>query len=720
MPNLTIGTVQTEFTADNRKFEVATVGVEQQLQAVGKQAEAAAVKVKSAGDVIDRTAAQQERAKERARRAWQQEMQAQDRAIAKEGELARARELAALRADIEARNAGALARKLAEEAEAAALAAEKTRRLGETGEFVKRGLELAGIGVGVEIVADKLKELVVSTVETGVELGHLSQQTGISVEDLSVLKFAARSTGIEFETLTKGFKKLSTEVYGADNGSRQAVKAFADLGISEADLKAKGNDLYGVLTMVADRFKAMPDGIQKNALATEIFGRAGQQLIPILNQGAEGIERIKAQAPIFTDKDVESVEKLHKAVVTLGTAWDNVGKSITTAIGPALTTYLNNFSAGITAIVEKQKSDWQRTREWFETLSRIRFGVEGGLVPKFYMAPPTPAAAGESGSAETAKPKPGTAGGAAGGAGGGASDTGAVTINLARLFDAQVEWQTKNREDLAAFYRGLDEKAAARWAETHAFQIPYESTQLLNQPGRAMPPPDIPDRWKELRENMVKTTDAFTNLQSQITSLVDQALRSFNATLVELATGRKANWSGMFRGLASSGVGFGLQQIEGQVFKGLMPPSSDTAGVPSARSGFWPAALRTIGGLLGLVKPGGGALGPTVAPVTPTSGFDWGNFDLPGRALGGPVLAGHAYMVGERGPEPFIPSSDGRIVPSGLGGGGAYYEIDARGASAAEVEQRVSRAIARAHGSAVQNAIAVQNERRRRVPSRNM
>jgi len=41
---------------------------------------------------------------------------------------------------------------------------------------------------------------------------------------------------------------------------------------------------------------------------------------------------------------------------------------------------------------------------------------------------------------------------------------------------------------------------------------------------------------------------------------------------------------------------------------------------------------------------------------------------LPGRAAGGPVMAGSAYMVGERGPETFIPKTDGAIVPAGAGG----------------------------------------------------
>jgi hypothetical protein len=62
-----------------------------------------------------------------------------------------------------------------------------------------------------------------------------------------------------------------------------------------------------------------------------------------------------------------------------------------------------------------------------------------------------------------------------------------------------------------------------------------------------------------------------------------------------------------------------------------------------------------------------GALGDAIASTA-----SWGNL-LPGRASGGKVSAGRAYMVGENGPEPFIPGSDGMILPNGfsMAGGGA-------------------------------------------------
>ncbi len=50
-------------------------------------------------------------------------------------------------------------------------------------------------------------------------------------------------------------------------------------------------------------------------------------------------------------------------------------------------------------------------------------------------------------------------------------------------------------------------------------------------------------------------------------------------------------------------------------------------------------------------------------------GLIGGLLGLPGRATGGSVSAGRAYMVGERGPELFVPTAAGRVEANGAGGG---------------------------------------------------
>ena len=73
---------------------------------------------------------------------------------------------------------------------------------------------------------------------------------------------------------------------------------------------------------------------------------------------------------------------------------------------------------------------------------------------------------------------------------------------------------------------------------------------------------------------------------------------------------------------------------------------------------------------------------------------------LQGRAMGGPVSAGSPYLVGEKGPELFIPNSSGNIAPnSSLGG--VVVNVDATG-SAVEGDSQTSRELGRMIGAAVQ------------------
>jgi hypothetical protein len=70
---------------------------------------------------------------------------------------------------------------------------------------------------------------------------------------------------------------------------------------------------------------------------------------------------------------------------------------------------------------------------------------------------------------------------------------------------------------------------------------------------------------------------------------------------------------------------------------------------------------------------------------------------LPPKALGGAVSSGKPYMVGERGPEMFVPGAQGNIVPNhGMGGSNIVVNVDATGSSVegnAEDSKRLGEAI---------------------------
>ncbi|MFM9978880.1 MAG: tail tape measure protein [Sphingomonadaceae bacterium] len=100
------------------------------------------------------------------------------------------------------------------------------------------------------------------------------------------------------------------------------------------------------------------------------------------------------------------------------------------------------------------------------------------------------------------------------------------------------------------------------------------------------------------------------------------------------------------------------------------------------------AAVRSgVSSLFG----GGGLVSLGTAAVGALTG-------VPGRATGGPVSPGRAYVVGERGPELFVPTASGSVM---AGGGGVRelrvsIAVNAPAASAPEALARSSRQVARA------------------------
>lgn len=226
-------------------------------------------------------------------------------------------------------------------AETEAKAKSTSESLGGIGGALEHGLEAAGIAFSLREIVGGMKEMVTATMESAVELAHLNAQTGISVENLSVLKYAAKSTGVDFETLTKGFKKLSVTAYEADNGNKTAAKGFAQLGISADQLRAKGDDMYGVLTLIADKFHAMPAGINKSDAAAKIFGaRMGSEMIPILDELGGKLDSVKAEAEslgvVWDEAGIKKMEAMHRSAAQLQGTMQGLAMKMTEALAPVL------------------------------------------------------------------------------------------------------------------------------------------------------------------------------------------------------------------------------------------------------------------------------------------------------------------------------------------------------------------------------------------------
>ncbi|MCE5230470.1 phage tail tape measure protein, partial [bacterium] len=166
------------------------------------------------------------------------------------------------------------------------------------------------------------------------ELLEMSLRTGVSVEALSELGYAAAQSGLEMEGLEKGLRKMQKTVGEAAMGSAAAQEALAKLGLTTKDLMSLSPDRQ--FELIADRISRIQDPTLRAAMAMEIFGRSGTELLPLMNDGTKGIAELRKQAQALgltvSTETAEDAAKLHEALKNL---W-LVAKKLYTSIGAAL------------------------------------------------------------------------------------------------------------------------------------------------------------------------------------------------------------------------------------------------------------------------------------------------------------------------------------------------------------------------------------------------
>ena len=133
----------------------------------------------------------------------------------------------------------------------------------------------------------------------------LSQKTGIAVSELSSLSNTADLAGVSNEQLGSALIKLNKSIAEAASGSKEQSEAFKNLGISVKDANGNIRPTSDILGDVAGAFSGAADGATKTQYAMALFGKAGADLIPFLNTGKQGIKEFGAS---FGDEFAKNAE----------------------------------------------------------------------------------------------------------------------------------------------------------------------------------------------------------------------------------------------------------------------------------------------------------------------------------------------------------------------------------------------------------------------------
>ncbi len=212
--------------------------------------------------------------------------------------------------------------------------------LGRMGQAAKGVGGLMGALLPVGAVAG-LTAIAKGSIDAADNLNDMSQRTGVAVESLSRFGQAAQDSGSSIEGVAKGMGQLAKRI---TDPSSAASKALFGIGVATRDAQGKVRSLDAVMLEISDRFAKMPDGAEKSALAMQLFGKSGVELIPMLNQGRAALEQY--QATISGDM-AKSADEFNDSLNAIGRSLSGPFNEAVTALLPAIT----SIAQGIVGII---------------------------------------------------------------------------------------------------------------------------------------------------------------------------------------------------------------------------------------------------------------------------------------------------------------------------------------------------------------------------------
>jgi hypothetical protein len=214
--------------------------------------------------------------------------------------------------------------------------------------------------------------------QMGDQIAKMSKRTGISVESLSELAYAAQLSGASVETLETGVRKMQRSIADAAEGTKTAVDALATLGLTVNDLRGLSPEQQ--FKLIAERLSQIRNPTLKAALAMELLGRSGTQLLPLMENGAAGIDALQKQARdlglTMSTEDAKSAEALNDAFDAL---W-KVLKHGVFIIGSALAPTVQKVVERVTQVVVSITGWIKENKNLVVTVFKVAAAVlAGGL-----------------------------------------------------------------------------------------------------------------------------------------------------------------------------------------------------------------------------------------------------------------------------------------------------------------------------------------------------
>jgi len=528
--------------------------------------------------------------------------------------------------------------------------------------------------------------LIKSSINAGDELAKTADKLGVTTTALAGLRHAAELTGVSTGTMDMALQRFTRRAAEAAQGTGEAKGALQELGINAADLVKLPLDQQ--MSVVANSMAGVEKQSDKVRLAMKLFDSEGVALVNTLGGGSEALEKMTSEAEdlgiTLSRTDTAQMEAANDALTRLKAVFTGLTNQLALAFAPIITFVADGFrqaaldsgdfgNIGQKVSIALVKSfgfvlnTVQTVQKGILRLELIALKAKKSLQDVFEPS---------TGMTEYIKQEQKMTQ---------ALNKQEITRKEFTLWqiDAQKRLANGTLVANAAVKKGSDE------TQTAIDSVTASLAKLDGQkPGDALVAQltEFIVVSRKAAETNAKLKEAQKAASTEISNGFDQmgeAIGRFENKLPSLQENLDAITKSTFKGMSD----------------GLMSIVKGTASVGDAFKKMAAQLIMQAIQLFVIDKITGGFLS-----------FVKG---LTGKAIGGPVQAGQPYMVGERGPEMFVPNQSGSIVPNNkMGGGGitVVNNVDARGADAS-VDMKIRAAMQQ---TSQQTVSTIQDLMRRR------
>lgn len=232
---------------------------------------------------------------------------------------------------------------------------------------------VAGVAAAAAIIG-KMNELADKTATFGNEIDKMSQKLGLSTDAYQRWGYVLGQADVEITSMQTGMKTLTNTIGDARNGSEKAINKFKTLGVTLDDLNKLSREeifektIYGLQNVADETTKA--------TLANDLFGKSGQELIPLLNETNDTTQKLMENADKY---GLVMGEDLVNASAEFKDTQDTMNKSlnmISVELGAVFMPVIKGFYDWILESLPTIKSMFTKV------FDRIKFVIEA-LSPSF-------------------------------------------------------------------------------------------------------------------------------------------------------------------------------------------------------------------------------------------------------------------------------------------------------------------------------------------------